>query len=153
MAQEIKEVGDSLLEKYLTVQSGYMALILLILLPFVKSMTASDFIITVPIENLIFTVVILCILVVANFKDKTQEHATAAAQLANPKTTEAMVDSFTKVSDSLKKMELSAIKEAVMDCVKTLNLQPQIIEKEVIKEVPVEKIVFVPQITDINTTG
>lgn len=149
----IEDAADCFLAKYLTTQSGFMAMIFLILVPFVKTMLTSDFVTLVPLENIIGTITILSILGYLNLKDKAQEHTTAAAQLSNPKVIDNAIDSFTKMSESLKKMQLDEIKIAVKDCMRELNMEaksctPTIIEK--IVEVPVEKIIYVPM-TDNNT--
>jgi len=130
VADQIAEATDSMLAKYLTIQSGYMSLILLILIPFVRTMLMSDFTAIVPMWNLIATIVILGILTIANFKDKMQEHTTAAVQLANPKVIDSAVDSFTKMSESLKKLQLEEIKQAVKDCLLEIQMEAKLKKQE-----------------------
>ena len=130
MSDEVVGIIErSLLEKYLTTQSGYMALMLLILIPFVKTMVMTDFVAVVPLENMIVTVVLVGFLALANFKDKKQEHSTAAAQLSNPKVIQRAVDSFKVLSESLKEMQMKEIRDAVKEgdivTVKVLNIDQQ----------------------------
>lgn len=111
MANEIIGATNSMLAKYLTAQSGYMAMILLVLIPFVKTMLSSDFTSCVPIENLIFTVVILGILVIANFKDKAQEHAIAVSALTNPKLVEQNINAMKAIAEANRAAYTAAIEK------------------------------------------
>ena len=130
MTEELSNLGDSMLAKYLTAQSGYMALILLVLVPFFKTMLLSDFSATVPLENIITTLALVAMLSIANFKDKKQEHDIASASLTNPKIVER----------NFERMEKLATANAILYADAVKSLQPQVIEKIV----EVEKIVYEP---------
>ena len=150
MTEELEDAVDSQLAKYLTSQSGYMAIIFMILIPFVKTMILSDFAAIVPIENIIFTGAFLAMLIIANYKDKKQEHNNAASALTTPKTTESFLDGMEKIAEGIKATQADDIKMMVKEFVKELDLQPRIVEK--IIEVPVDRIIYVEKpdnITDV----
>lgn len=158
MSDELGKVVDSQLSKYLTAQSGYMAFIVIILIPFIKTFVfTGDFTQSIPLDTMLYTITLLGMLIIANYKDKRQEHSTATAALTNPKVTEAFLDGLDKIATGIKASQDEAIRLAVTDCLKDISVEPKVIERIVevpvdrIVEVPVEKIIYIPK--PDNTTG